>query len=470
VTWPALERFLASPAIVAVFDDAALLQAMFDFEAALVRAQAACGRVPASAATTIAHLCRAELYDGPALVAASARAGSLAIPLVQELTRAVALVDPHATPYVHQGSTSQDVLDTALAILTRRALALVDADLAATVQSLLALADAHADTPVTARTLLQPAQVSSFGLKCVQWAEPLQRARERLREQAARGLALQLGGAAGHGGALGADGPAIAAHMAAALHLAAPDAAWHTQRDEWVRLGLEAAVLTGSLGKIATDLALMGQAEVAEVAEPTAPGRGGSSAMPHKRNPVGAMVALAQAHRAPQRAATLLATLGPAHERGLGDWQASLAEWPALWVGAHGALAALKDVLARLQVFPDAMARHLDALQGVLHAEAAAALLAPALGKAAAHQRIEALCARALAEHQPLPALLKAALRDDADLRGAMGPDAVDAVFDRAAAVRWPAAEARRRAAALAAAAARLPVLAPPPDDSGDPV
>jgi 3-carboxy-cis,cis-muconate cycloisomerase len=149
---------------------------------------------------------------------------------------------------------------------------------------------------------------------------------------------------------MGEHGAAVAARMAAELRLQVADAAWHTQRDEWVRLGLEVAVLAGSLGKIATDLGLMAQGEVAELAEPSGNGRGGSSAMPHKRNPVSTMIALAAARRTPQHAAALLACMDQQHERGLGNWQAELAEWPQLFLSVHGALRALNEAFAGLNV------------------------------------------------------------------------------------------------------------------------
>lgn len=358
------ERFLVPAAAAAPFESAALYQHMLDVEAALARAQAAEGLVPVSAASAIAAACVAGRYELDALAAASGRAGSVAIPLIDALRAEVARGHPEAAAHVHAGSTSQDVVDTALALATRASLRALDGQLALLVEALCALAEAHDATPVLARTLLQPAAVTSFGLKCVNWAAPLARSRERLREAAARGLALQLGGAVGTLAALGERGPAVARRMAAELGLALPPAPWHTQRDDWVRLGLEAGVLTASFGKVATDLALMAQAEVGEIAEPSVPGRGRSSAMPHKRNPVSAMLALAAAERAPAHAATLLATLGrQQHERGLGSWQAECAEWPALFMGAHAAALALAEALVGLRVDAPRMRANIEALR-----------------------------------------------------------------------------------------------------------
>lgn len=369
MTLPLFDSFLSTAAMDQAFSDGCLVQAMLDFEAALSRAQAAEGLIPATALTAIVPACHAEHYDLPALAANSRTAGSLAIPLVQALRERVALADPQAAPYVHWGSTSQDVIDTGMVLVTRAALGLLDTTLAATSAAVLALARQHLRTPVLARTLMQPAQVTALGLKFAQWAAPLCRSRHRLRDAAARGLALQLGGAVGTLSMLGRHGPAVTRRMADELHLRAPIAPWHTQRDEWVRLGLEVAVLTGSLGKIATDLALMAQAEVGELAEPSAPGRGGSTAMAHKRNPVSCMTALAAAARTPHRAAALLAAMPQAHERGLGNWQAELAEWPGLFTSAHGAAQALCDALGGLQVHAGRMRQNIEALRGSVFTE-----------------------------------------------------------------------------------------------------
>ncbi|MYN16436.1 3-carboxy-cis,cis-muconate cycloisomerase [Rugamonas sp. FT107W] len=428
------DSFLTTPDMIAVFDDAAIVQAMLRFEQALAEAQARQGMLPAQSARAIAGVCNAQLYDIPAIVSAGRRAGSLAIPLVRELTRTVALYDAEAAARVHWGSTSQDVIDTAMVLATRDALQLLDDGLHDLTGHLLQLADRHVATPVLARTLMQPAQVSSFGFKVAGWLAPLVRARARLRECAARALQLQLGGAVGTLSVMGEHGTAVAALVAADLGLKVADAAWHTQRDEWVRLGLEVAVLTGSLGKIATDISLMAQGEIAELAEPSGNGRGGSSAMPHKRNPVSAMIALAAATRTPQHAAALLASMGQQHERGLGNWQAELAEWPTLFLSAHGAVQALNDAFAGLHVDPARMLRNIDALQGLVFAEAASASLAASIGRPAAHSLLEAMSAEALASGRNLAEVLADAVRADEQLRKQVDPDALASLFDPAAA------------------------------------
>ncbi len=262
----------------------------------------------------------------------------------------------------------------------------------------------------------------------------MSRALARLRECAARALQLQLGGAVGTLAVMGEQGTAVAALVAADLGLKLADAAWHTQRDEWVRLGLEVAVLTGSMGKIATDISLMAQGEIAELAEPSGNGRGGSSAMPHKRNPVSAMIALAAATRTPQHAAALLASMGQQHERGLGNWQAELAEWPGLFLSAHGALLALNDAFAGLHVDPARMLRNIDALQGLVFAEAASAWLAASIGHPAAHSLLEEMSAETLASGRHLVDVLADAEQGDEQLRKQVDPAALASIFDPATA------------------------------------
>ena len=428
------DSFLTTTDMIAVFDDAAIVQGMFRFEQALSQAQADEGLLPQAAARAIAGVCNAQLYDIPALITAGRRAGSLAIPLVKELTKTVALYDAQAASKVHWGSTSQDVIDTAMVLATRDALQLLDDGLHDLTGRLLQLAGAHLATPVLARTLMQPAQVTSFGFKIAGWLAPLVRSRARLRECAARALQLQLGGAVGTLAVLGEQGPAVAARMAKALDLRMADAAWHTQRDEWVRLGLEVAVLTGSLGKLATDLSLMAQGEIAELAEPSGNGRGGSSAMPHKRNPVSAMIALAAATRTPQHGAALLAAMGQQHERGLGNWQAELAEWPGLYLSAHGALQALNEAFAGLHVDTARMRANIDALQGLVFAEAASSYLAATIGKAAAHALLETMTAESLANNRHLADVLADGVQADPQLRATVDLPHLRTLFDPVAA------------------------------------
>jgi 3-carboxy-cis,cis-muconate cycloisomerase len=424
------EGFLSTPEMLAVFDTAAVVQAMMDFEAALARAQADEGVIPQAAAEAIVGVCKAELYDIGAIVGASGRAGSLAIPLVKKLTETVALFDTDAAGYVHWGSTSQDVIDTAMALLSRRALALVERDLSALTASLLELAERHGDAPVLGRTLLQPAQVVSLGFKLAGWIAPLLRSRRRLRAAADAALQLQLGGAVGTLAVMGDRADGVVRRVADALQLRAPAMAWHTQRDELASLACELGVLTGTLGKIAKDISLMAQGEVAELSEPSGDGRGGSTAMPHKRNPVGAMVALSAALRVPHRVSALLAAMVQEHERGLGNWQAELAEMAGLFVSVHGALKALADVAGGLQVDRQRMLRNIDALQGLVFAESVAMLFARRIGKARAHALMEQLSRQVVASGRHLREVTQDAWLADETLRAQFAEAEIAALFD----------------------------------------
>ena len=378
------EGFLSTQESIEAFGERHFLAAMLRFEASLARAQARVGLIPETAAQSIVDTCKVELFDVSKIVRESGRAGTLAIPLMKSLKETVGLFNPDAVRFVHFGSTSQDVIDTALALVTRDALAFLQADVQIAIDALLSLAERHAADPILARTLLQPASVTSFGLKCAGWVAPLIRSQQRLQIAAANALCVQLGGAVGTLAQMKAHGPDVIALMAADLQLKAPMATWHTQRDEWVALGCELGLLVGSLGKIARDISLMGQFEVNEVSEPTAPGRGGSSAMPHKRNPVACMVALAAAQRAPQRVAALLAAMPQEHERALSHWQTELAEWPGLLMSAHGSARAMAEALPGLQVDTARMLANLQALRTLLPAEAADEWFSPALALHAA--------------------------------------------------------------------------------------
>ena len=391
------ESFLSAPASLEIFDGAPFVEAMLAFESALAIAQSEEGLVPRDAAACIARICaETHRFDVAAIARDSARAGSVAIPLVKALKDAVRRDAPEALPHVHRGSTSQDVIDSAMALLTRRAIDRIAADLAVAAGALIDLAERHADTPMLARTLMQPGSVSSFGFKAAGWAAPLVRCHAALRGSADAALQLQLGGAVGTLAQMDGKGPAVARRMAAALGLPAPAMSWHTQRDRWVRLGCELGVMTGALGKIAGDIALMSQFELGELAEPAEEGRGGSSAMPHKRNPVASMVAIAAAHRTPALVATLLGAMPQAHERALGPWQAELATWPALVLAAHGSVAALAAALPGLVVDADRMRANIDSLRDRIPKQAADEWFDPALAlQAGVQARLQAARLRA---------------------------------------------------------------------------
>jgi 3-carboxy-cis,cis-muconate cycloisomerase len=378
---PPFEALLSTPEALRAFGQQGVVAAMLRFEAALARAQAEVGLVPETAARQIAAQCHVAHFDVPQLLAASSHAGSLAIPLVQALRERVAAVDATSAAWVHFGATSQDVIDTALVLQTQVVGAALDADAERLVATLRALAQQEAHTPALARTLMQPASATTLGLKVLNWSEPIARALQRVQAEARNAMRVQLGGAVGTLAVMGEHGPAVRSALAQSLGLADAATSWHTQRESWVALACAVGVLVGACGKMARDWSLMMQAEVGELSEPQEPGRGASSAMAHKHNPVAAMVALAAAQRVPQRVAALLATMPQEHERALGAWQAELAEWVGLWTSAAGALRALADAAPGLVVHHARLRANLEAHRGVFeidNALAAARLMADA--------------------------------------------------------------------------------------------
>jgi 3-carboxy-cis,cis-muconate cycloisomerase len=351
-------RAASTAEMLTAFDDAALVRAALAFERELARAEAAEGLLTAAEAEAVAAACDAP-PDFEALAEEAAHAGTLAIPLVAAL-RARLAGNPAAAK-VHLGVTSQDVADTALMLQARDGLMLIRRDGARLTAALRQLAQVHAATPMLGRTLLQPARPITFGLKLAGWLLAVDTALARLDREAQHALALQFGGAAGTLDGLGGKALAVAERLAAALDLKLPALPWHARREAIAGLGGALSILTGVLGKIAGDLALLAQAEVGEVFEPKIAGRGGSSAMAYKRNPTGCQVARSAALRAPNLAATLLAALPQEHERGLGGWQAEGPVLAELFCLTHGALAAMAEVAEGLEVHPERMAQNLRA-------------------------------------------------------------------------------------------------------------
>ena len=339
-------RTLARPAFETAFEPPAFLRSMLAFEAALAEAEAAEGVIPAASAAAIAKACTQVTFDTEALVAEAKRQGTLVVPFVKALRAGTEKVAREAAPHVHYGSTTQDVLDTAMALCLKPCLDEGDRSLEAAVRALARRAREHRATPMAGRTLMQPAVPITAGLKLARWAAALAEDRERLAEAAATGLAVQLGGAVGALEVLGPKGPAVRHRVALALGLAdVPE--WHSHRNNWLDLLDRIALVVVTAGKIARDLSLLGQAEVGEMREaPPQEGVGGSSAMPHKRNPVGCLHALAAAARMPGLIATVhLAASGLEHERALGGWQAELVAVPEI-AGALGSALDFLDTIA----------------------------------------------------------------------------------------------------------------------------
>jgi 3-carboxy-cis,cis-muconate cycloisomerase len=419
------EALFVPEALRNAVSDRAWLQAMLDAEAALARAEARAGVIPAEAAEAIAAACRAEQFDADQIALDGRRAGTPVEPLVRALSAAVA---GEAGRYVHWGATSQDVLDTAAMLVARNALGLVLADLDAVARACAALAEEHRATLVAGRTLLQQALPTTFGLKTAGWLAGVVEARRRLSALAADGLAAQLGGAAGTLASLGARGPGVLRLFAEELDLVEPVLPWHTIRVRIAELGAALDVAAGVLAKIALDVALLAQTEVGEAAEPAAGGRGGSSTMPHKRNPVGATLAGACARQVHAAASVLSGGLAQEHERAVGAWQA---EWRALRDAlalTGGAAAWVREAIEGLEVDRERMRRNLEATEGLIMAEHVAFLLAERLGRDEAQEITRAASSRAVEERLPL----REALLSDERVTAELGADEIDAALDPA--------------------------------------
>jgi 3-carboxy-cis,cis-muconate cycloisomerase len=423
---PLLAPMLSSGPMRAVCDDGALLQNMLDFEAALARAEAAVGVIPQAAAEPIADACKAERFDLASLAEAATRSGNLAIPLVKALTADVARSNAEAARYVHWGATSQDVIDTAAMLTLRAGIDLLRADCARAIAGFAGLARQHRQTAVVGRTWLQHALPMPFGLKLAEYAAALSRSRRRVRRLREESLALQFGGAAGTLAALGDKGFAVAGKLAAELKLPLPEAPWHTHRDRIAEVASVLAILTGSCGKIARDISLLMQTDVAEAFEPSGEGRGGSSTMPHKRNPVAAPIALAAATMAPNLAATIFAAQVQDHERSAGPWHAEWPTLPTLLLVTSGALAAIVDIAEGLEVDVARMRLNLDATHGLIMAEAVTMALAVRVGKSDAHHLVEAASKRALAENRHL----RDVLTEDPKVTAELAADQIAKLFE----------------------------------------
>jgi len=375
-----LTPLISSAAMRAVVDDRAHLQRMLDFEAALARAEAAVAVVPASCVDPIAAACKAERYDLAALGEAAARAGNVASPLVAALTDEVAKTDAEAARFVHWGAAAQDLIDSALMLELRAGIDVLITDLNSAIDGFTAIAGRHRRTAAVARTSLQHALPMPFGLKIAGYAAALARSRERLRRLRKEALVLQFGGAAGTLASLGENGLAVTDRLAALLDLPAPDAPWHAHSDRLAEIASAFAILTGTCGKIARDVALLMQTEVGEAHEPPRAHTGEAAGLPHKRNPNTAAVGITAAAIAPNLLATIIAGQVQEHERGLGGWQAQWHSIPALLLVTSGALAAVAEMAQGLETDAERMRSNLDVAQGLIMIEAVSMALGAKLG------------------------------------------------------------------------------------------
>lgn len=422
------DAYFTAPAMRAIFCDAGRVQGMLDFEAALARAEARVGLIPAEAVAPIEAACKAELYDYPALAQAIATAGNSAIPLVKALGKRIAAESPEAERYVHLGATSQDAMDSGLVLQLRGAIGLLENDLAKLADALAAQAERHVDTPLAGRTWLQQATPVTLGMKLAGVLGAVTRHRQRLSEIKPRLLSLQFGGASGSLAALGDAGWAVSGALAQELQLNLPEQPWHTQRDRLVEFASLLGMIAGSLGKLGRDLSLLMQTEAGEVFEPSAPGKGGSSTMPHKRNPVSAAVLIGAATRAPGLVATMFSAMPQEHERSLGLWHAEWDTLPELCCLVSGALQQALLVVPGLEVDAARMRTNLELTQGLVLAEAVSIALAQKIGRDAAHHLIEQCCKQAVREG----AHLRAVLGTNAEVSAQLSTDELDRLLDAA--------------------------------------
>ncbi|WP_455923950.1 3-carboxy-cis,cis-muconate cycloisomerase [Pseudomonas putida] len=422
------DAYFSADAMRDIFSDRGRVQGMLDFEAGLARAEARAGVIPADAVAPIEAACQASLYDYQALGQAICSAGNSAIPLVKMLGKQIASQAPEAERYVHLGATSQDVMDSGLVLQLRDALHFLENRLAVLGDSLARQAERYKATPLAGRTWLQHATPVTLGMKIAGWLGAVTRSRQRLQELKPRLLVLQFGGASGSLAALGANALPVAEALAQELQLTLPEQPWHTQRDRLVEFASVLGLIAGSLGKLGRDVSLLMQTEAAEVFEPSAPGKGGSSTMPHKRNPVGAAVLIGAATRVPGLVSTMFAAMPQEHERSLGLWHAEWDTLPEICCLVAGALEQAQLFADGLEVDAARMLKNLDLTQGLVLAEAVSIVLAQRLGRDAAHHLLEQCCKRAVAEKRHL----RAVLGDEPKVTAELSADELDRLLDPA--------------------------------------
>jgi 3-carboxy-cis,cis-muconate cycloisomerase len=403
-----------------LFSDRAHLRFMLDVESALARAESKLGLVPPAVADAIGRAAQVDDLRLDYIAESTRRVGYPIVAIVKELGR---LAGDEAARYIHLGATTQDILDTALVLQLQRAFAIIRRDLITLARVLADRAARFRDVPICGRTHLQHAVPTTFGLKCAVWASPLVTHLERLEQAAPRFLVVQLGGAGGTLAALGADGPAVVDAFARDLALGVPVQPWHAIRDGLAEAAAILALICGSLSKFALDITLMMQTEVGEVSEPHEQGRGGSSTMPQKRNPIASEYILGATRAVHALVPVMLGSMTADHERATGPWQSESLALPQCVALTAGALAHARSIAEGMTIDTDRMRRNLELTGGLIMSEAVATALGPAIGRAAAEAAVARACDRSIAEGMPLATIL----RNDPELR----PHLTDAEIDR---------------------------------------
>lgn len=405
-----------------VFSENAWFDRMVEVEGALARAEAAVGVVPEDAAQVIAKTCQSLELDMAALKAGTERVGYPVLPLVRQ----IAAASGAAGGYVHWGATTQDIMDTGLVLQVRDGLALIESDLKRLMRALIQASLSHRDAPMAGRTHLQHALPVTFGFKCANWLAPMTRSLERLRQCRDRVVQLQFVGAVGTLASLGADGQAVRQALGAELNLPVPAIGWHTARDNLAETASLLGILCGALGKIATDIILLMQSEVAEVFEPYAPGRGGSSTMPQKRNPMACEYIIAAQRNVQALVPVMMAAGAADHERGTGPWHGEWTALPQIFLLSAGALARTVETVEGMETDTDRMTANLMMSRGLIMAEPVMMALATPLGRGQAHDVVEELCREAIEQDKDLKEVLKASALVGAHLDDAQIDDLLD--------------------------------------------
>ena len=419
---PILGTLYGSDAMRAVFDERAYFQRMLDVEAALARVQARLGIIPADAAEAITRAARVEDLSTEELAASARNVGYPVVGMVAGLSRAAG----KAGRWTHWGATTQDIMDTATVLQVREGLTLIRAELVGMVRALAAQAEQHRRTVMAGRTHLQQALPTTLGLKCAVWAQPLINHCQRLDALRPRVEQVSFAGAAGTLASLGDQGIAVMEGLAAELGLAAPVAPWHVSRDGFAETVAFLGLVSGSLAKLATDVILLAQTEVGELAEPYVAGRGSSSTMPQKRNPIASEFILAASRTVHALIPVMFAAMAADHERATGPWQSELLALPQAFVLTHGALLHAGAIAEGMVVDAERMRRNLDLTGGLIVAEAVMMGLAPHLGRGEAHHVVKHACDTALAERIPL----SEALAREAAVSGRLDRAAIERLTD----------------------------------------
>ena len=444
---PLLGGLMTTPDMAALFSENNRIAAMLRVEVALARAHESLGLAPSGLSQALGKL-GPDDFDVAELARGTALAGVPVIPFVKALQ---ALLPPDLEPHVHKGATSQDIADSALVLIIRDALDLIAADLSDIIGDLSTLAETHRDTPCVGRSYGQQAAPISFGYRVAVWLAGIADAAAALPAIRQTSLIASYGGPVGSLAALGAQGPAALAEFARDLGLGEPPIAWHARRGGIVELGGWLARLMGALAKMATDVVALSATEVGEVSEPHLPGRGGSSAMPHKRNPISSTVILAAAQTSAGLAGSLFASMTAAQERPAGAWHAEWHALPQLFALAAGALREAKSLASGLVPDPARMSHNLALTRGLIFADAAAGLLTPLIGRSAAHQLVE----RAAERVRDQGIDLSTAILSDPDCPS-LGEADLAAAFDPTASIEAAAIWVQRTIPYAAAIRARL--------------